>query len=617
MAEALKFLAIHGLGDHRQSAWKRDWQDALRAAVPPTPGVERRFSFFEYDRLFADLSISFADSLRAIYKLAASGVGHWAESTPAEGRFGLARAEGVFDEARDKLRWTAGYVVAWVENEAFRAELRRQLLDRIAEERPDVLLAHSLGSLVAYDALVGDEAAGRTELRDWLRERVTFISCGSQIGNPFVIGNLHSGRILPLPVRFWYHLYNSEDDVFTSPVSLPGTPNFRQINTFFDIPGWLDHDAVQYFKHTATVQNVWRPLADDSAGDVDSPQARQRIVARNEATEEREWRRSSSRPVRGPARKALLVGVADYPDPRYRLYGCVNDVFRMSALLQERGFAADDIRVVVNQRATAAGIRSRLEWLLEDALPNDRLVFYYSGHGAQMPSYNSEEQIDHLDEALVPYDFDWTPERAVLDDQIYRLYSQLHYDTRLTMIFDCCHSGGIHRDHGPMIRGLAPPDDIRHRALEWDPQLELWKPRPFALGAPDDRPWWTRTDVRALGRAMALRAPSVDRDERYVASRRTAERLDRSLDARSGHAPYLPTILQACREDEYAYEYRHGVESFGAFTYMLTSELRREKPNAPRSLEQLLDAVRRSLASAGRNQRPQGCAPPAVAAPLL
>ena len=40
------------------------------------------------------------------------------------------------------------------------------------------------------------------------------------------------------------------------------------------------------------------------------------------------------------------------------------------------------------------------------------------------------------------------------------------------------------------------------------------------------------------------------------------------------HGPYLPVILEACSEDQLAYEYKHGVTPYGAFTYLLSSRLR-------------------------------------------
>jgi len=62
-----------------------------------------------------------------------------------------------------------------------------------------------------------------------------------------------------------------------------------------------------------------------------------------------------------------------------------------------------DIRVVLNDRATAQGIRERLTWLAgRRAEDGTERVFFYSGHGAQMPGYSAEESVDHVDECLVP-----------------------------------------------------------------------------------------------------------------------------------------------------------------------------------------------------------------------
>ena len=38
--------------------------------------------------------------------------------------------------------------------------------------------------------------------------------------------------------------------------------------------------------------------------------------------------------------------------------------------------------------------------------------------------------------------------------------------------------------------------------------------------------------------------------------------------------PYMPIILEACREAQYSYEYRDGAASYGAFTFALARSLR-------------------------------------------
>ena len=41
------------------------------------------------------------------------------------------------------------------------------------------------------------------------------------IVNRFDLRNLTNGRVQPLPVKFWHHLYNRHDDVFTAQIKLP------------------------------------------------------------------------------------------------------------------------------------------------------------------------------------------------------------------------------------------------------------------------------------------------------------------------------------------------------------------------------------------------------------
>lgn len=544
MAASLTLLGIHGLGDHRESDWKERWVEAVRSVFPGGDGVSLNFEFFEYDSLFEEIDISATEAIAAVWKLLRSGLTSRA-----------LRPRGFFDSVQHSLRWTAGYVVAWVEDEEFRTRVRAELIAKIRDVKPDVILGHSLGSLISYDTLSSRDFVD--DAPEQYRQKLTYVSLGSQIANPFVVRNLTPGRIAPLDLKQWFHLYNAEDDVFTAPIRLPGVANFLQVDTFFDIEGWTDHSAVEYLRHPATAANVWGPLAEEASG------ARVAFAVPMETV------RGLTRKGRPPRRKALLVGINDYPDPASRLEGCVNDVFLVSAALQECGFDPETIRLCLNDRATCDGILRRMDWLLDDVQPEDELVFFYSGHGAQLPTYGEGDVVDRMDETLVPYDFDWSPASCLTDDQIYWLYSQLPYDTRLVMIFDCCHSGGIHRQGVNRVRGIDPPDDIRHRALRWDPQEQMWVPRDlkpivehFAADEQAERSYaGSSGNVLRLGRAMQLRAES-------------AAEYDKLKNRTDQPGPYLPVILEACRENQYSYEYRHGVQSYGAFTYSLVRTLR-------------------------------------------
>jgi hypothetical protein len=227
--------------------------------------------------------------------------------------------------------------------------------------------------------------------------------------------------------------------------------------------------------------------------------------------------------------------------------------------------------VVLDDRATTANILERFHWLLDDVAAGDERVLFYSGHGAQIPAYGGRQEIDHLNECLVPYDFDWSPERAVTDKQFVTFYSQLPYDSHFAAIFDCCHSGGLTREGGLRPRGIDPPDDIRHRALRWNLALEMWEER--------DLPSPNRSLARSrVGTAYLGKTGATYRIGRAVALRGLSNRdYDRECRALRHRGPYLPIIIEACQEQELSYEYRDGATSYGAFTYSLAKELRRSR----------------------------------------
>lgn len=582
MARKIRILGIHGLGDHRNSTWKEDWEKVLKGVWPGQDRVELEFSFVTYDPVFENVDISAWETAQAIWKLTQSGVSSI-----------FRQKKGIIGDISDRIRWTAGYVVAWVEDEGFQKETRTLVLDAVAEQQPDIILAHSLGSLITYNAFTHPDAR-RASVAPIL-QRARYVSLGSQIGNPFVIRNLTPGRIQPLEVRYWYHLYNSEDDVFTAPIRLPQADNFAQVDTYFDIDGFADHAATEYLSHANTVETVWRPITEE------------RIDARAFGPRKVSRRHTVKVPER-INRRALLVGINEYPAEQDRLQGCVNDVFLMSSVLQECGFPPESIRVCLDKRATAKGILERLEWLLDDPRPGDELVFFYSGHGATIPEYGEQNEPDRLTETLVPWDFDWSEEKAIIDDQIFSLYSQLPWNTRLAMIFDCCHSGGIHRDGGAKARGLNPPDDIRHRQLRWDSKEGMWVERDFKRL---NRQFSSDPGITArffgnngcttrLGRASIIRGRSEAEYHRLKRREKT-----------SRIGPYLPLILEACGEDELSYEYRHGVTSYGAFTYSLCWLLRERKRI---SFADLVEATGKKLAGLGYDQRPQILGPAAITA---
>ncbi|MCV0425928.1 MAG: caspase family protein [Roseibium sp.] len=579
--QKLRVLCVHGVGNHPVNGeWQASWIKALEESFDRlSSDNELEISFFNYDAHFANTSLSALGTLEAVAKMTASGIVHGfddfftsREISPSQ-RPETRAARGI----RDRLRWTAGMVVKWAENEELRNELRKSLASTITAEEPHVVFAHSLGSLVAYDTFQNSGLPALCQNR-------TFVSFGSQIGNPFV-RSIFAGRIQPIDCGYWYHLFNVHDDVFTTTLDLHDE-KFEQVLTSFDIDGVADHDATHYLSHINVTHSVWSDLVSTKGN---------RSLARST--------RSQVRSSGTHQRKALIIGIDEYRSEDMRLEGCVNDAFLMSEVLQENGFQSSEIRLLLDQRATTEEIWRRLDWLLEGTRAGEERVLCFSGHGAQIPDYGAEETIDRVDECLVPVDFDWSKDRAITDDRFYELYSQLPYDAKFIAVLDCCHSGGMTRSGGAKPRGLSPPDDIRHRVMQWDKKKQIWtyrKPPVQNESLDDNRKTREIGYLGANGQRRLFRATDILRlNNRSFNSRRK----------QLGHlGPYLPVILQACQEHQLAYEYRHGVTSYGAFTYSLAKALRSSSSSST-DLGRLEQLVQRSVIDIADNQNPVFVAP--------
>ena len=169
---------------------------------------------------------------------------------------------------------------------------------------------------------------------------------------------------------------------------------------------------------------------------------------------------------------ALLVGIAAYMNPNFELYGPLNDVknFR-EVLISSYQFPAENIVVLTDSDATRENIIRELNNLVAKADKNVHLVFFYSGHGTQVPDVNGDEA-DHLDEAIVPWDFDWDhPEIAITDDELQSILNQARGKGAIVDVFyDACFSGGL--DRAPYTRVLPIADRFRHlKSLRKDDKL--------------------------------------------------------------------------------------------------------------------------------------------------
>lgn len=148
---------------------------------------------------------------------------------------------------------------------------------------------------------------------------------------------------------------------------------------------------------------------------------------------------SASQAHRSPISKALVVGI-DYFGQRGELNGCTKDAKTMAVSLNQAGYLEQNIVILSDDQKrpvsqpTKKNILTALHWLVRDANPHDRLLFYYSGHGRQEASICSV-WVHNENEWLYPMDF--RRNGTIEEFDIYLLLNRFcPPGVRVTMIID-------------------------------------------------------------------------------------------------------------------------------------------------------------------------------------
>ena len=147
---------------------------------------------------------------------------------------------------------------------------------------------------------------------------------------------------------------------------------------------------------------------------------------------------------------ALLVGINNYPDPRHRLDGCINDMegwlSYLEAYSQKAGYEFQPL-ILRDEKATRQNIISGFSEHLTQAKQNDLAVFFFAGHGSQMPGQAVFSQTSNeKNETLVCWD-SRSDSWDLVDKEISNLVADVAVrQPQITLILDCCHSGSASRD---------------------------------------------------------------------------------------------------------------------------------------------------------------------------
>lgn len=255
------------------------------------------------------------------------------------------------------------------------------------------------------------------------------------------------------------------------------------------------------------------------------------------------------------ARKALCIGINDYPGTASDLSGCVNDAKDWAAALTARGY---HVETLFDRKATGEGIRRAIGRLLAESRTGDSLVVQYSGHGSFVPDEDGDEP-DGTDECLCPYDI--ASRGPITDDELFDLFSARPPGVKLVMISDSCHSGTVTR-FAPILTPPTMPGRSAPRRL-----------------------------VRFLPPAVFL-------------SKREAAKLGigRGLRRSSPPGRYAALLLAGCQDTEYSYDAWFAGRPNGAFTFVALEALKSLPARA--TYQSWYKAIRRMLPSQQYPQTP-------------
>ena len=147
----------------------------------------------------------------------------------------------------------------------------------------------------------------------------------------------------------------------------------------------------------------------------------------------------------------LIVGVSQY---QKFLPGPDKDVELMWDMAVKLGFKPAQIKIVQEKAATRKGILGAINnWLIKGTKAGDRAIFYFSGHGSQVPDTNGDED-DNCDEVIVPQDL-----QVITDDELDTAMQKIPA-TEILSIFDSCFSGTALRSmDSPVVGKLLPKSD--------------------------------------------------------------------------------------------------------------------------------------------------------------
>ena len=289
-----------------------------------------------------------------------------------------------------------------------------------------------------------------------------------------------------------------------------------------------------------------------------------------------------------PNRRALVAAINDYGgNGSNNLPSCINDANGFTnEVLKNPSFAFDQIHTLLDADATVAKVQSELDWLVKDAKSDDRLVFYFSGHGYTQLVDGVMEEFLVLREAGGP---------ALFADNLFVDKVKNLPEGVFTAVIDSCFSGGNFK-----LFTLAGAVEVAQtKTLPFPP--EAAQPKAFTLEPVAGSETNRRIPLRGYRRwGCATRAPLAASKVFSLGDAGGAKALSDPSEAPQPEVSGL--LVSACLETETAAASTSVTRGMSAFTFALL-ETMKHQPNGA-SAETVFNATGALLKSMNFRQTP-------------
>lgn len=130
----------------------------------------------------------------------------------------------------------------------------------------------------------------------------------------------------------------------------------------------------------------------------------------------------------------VIVAVEDYneADDFPKVDFAKKDAEDLIEAFKGLGFEDDDFVILINEKATRAAIMQKVKKVCDRALENDRIIFYFAGHGFYEGGHNLLGSVDAVKTAK--------PDTCVPMNEILKSLKKSSSKQKI-LFLDCCHSG--------------------------------------------------------------------------------------------------------------------------------------------------------------------------------